>query len=45
MPTHALETQHGTPGMHGERVEEMVHGTKRGAEALSRWPVRGDHRG
>lgn len=37
--TFAIETQHGTPGMHGVRIEEMVHVTATGAEVLSRWPV------
>ena len=37
--TFAIETQHGTPGMHGVRIEEMVAVTKTGAEVLSRWPV------
>lgn len=38
--TFAVETQHGTPGMHGVRIEEMVHVTKKGVEVLSKWPVR-----
>jgi Xaa-Pro aminopeptidase len=37
--TFAVETQHGTPGKHGVRIEEMVHVTDDGAELLSRWLV------
>jgi Xaa-Pro aminopeptidase len=37
--TFAMETQHGTPGKHGVRVEEMVHLTTDGPELLSYWPV------
>jgi len=37
--TLAVETQHGTPGKHGVRIEEMVHVTEDGAELLSGWPV------
>ncbi|MDR7485750.1 MAG: Xaa-Pro peptidase family protein [Armatimonadota bacterium] len=35
----AVETQHGRPGKHGVRIEEMVRVTSTGAEVLSRWPV------
>lgn len=37
--TVAVETQHGTPGKHGVRIEEMVHVTDDGAEFPSGWPV------
>lgn len=37
--TFAVETQHGTPGMHGVRIEEVVHVTKTGVEILTKWPV------
>lgn len=37
--TFAIETQHGTPGSHGVRIEEMVAVTATGAEVLSKWPV------
>ena len=37
--TFALETQHGTPGSHGVRIEEMLHVTKSGVEILSKWPI------
>lgn len=39
--TFAMETQHGTPGKHGVRIEEMVHVTDTGVDVLSRWPVEG----
>ena len=37
--TFAIETQHGTPGSHGVRIEEMVHVTENGCEIMSQWPV------
>ena len=37
--TFAIETQHGTPGQHGVRIEEMIHVTEDGAQLLSKWPV------
>lgn len=37
--TFAIETQHGTPGCHGVRIEEMVAVTSDGCRVLSRWPV------
>jgi len=37
--TFAIETQHGTPGSHGVRIEEMVHVTENGYEIMSQWPV------
>jgi Xaa-Pro dipeptidase len=37
--TFAIETQHGRPGKHGVRIEEMVRVTKKGAEIMSLWPV------
>jgi len=37
--TFAIETQHGTPGSHGVRIEEVIHVTKDGAEIMSKWPV------
>jgi len=37
--TFAVETQHGTPGMHGVRIEEVIHVTKSGFEILTKWPV------
>jgi Xaa-Pro aminopeptidase len=37
--TFAIETQHGTPGSHGVRMEEMVHVTENGYEILSKWPI------
>ncbi|HVB78059.1 MAG TPA: Xaa-Pro peptidase family protein [Candidatus Nitrosotalea sp.] len=37
--TFAMETQHGRPGKHGVRIEEMVHVTKNGVEVMSKWPV------
>ncbi len=35
----AIETQHGTPGSYGVRMEEMVCVTENGFEILSKWPV------
>ena len=43
--TFAVETQHGTPGKHGVRIEEMVHVTDDGAELPSGVAGRRDHRG
>jgi len=37
--TFAIETQHGTPGSHGVRMEEMVHVTENGYEIMSKWPI------
>jgi len=37
--TFAIETQHGTPGSHGVRMEEMVHVTDNGYEIMSKWPI------
>ena len=39
--TFAVETQHGTPGEHGVRIEEMVRVTDTGVEVLSEFPVEG----
>jgi Xaa-Pro aminopeptidase len=37
--TFAVETQHGRPGVHGVRLEEMVRVTKTGVEVLTKFPV------
>ncbi len=37
--TFALETQHGSLGSHGVRIEEMLHVTRNGVEILSKWPI------
>ncbi|MBI4593288.1 MAG: aminopeptidase P family protein [Candidatus Rokubacteria bacterium] len=37
--TFAIETQHGRPGQHGVRIEEMVRVTKTGVEIMSKFPV------
>jgi Xaa-Pro aminopeptidase len=37
--TFAIETQHGRPGKHGVRIEEMIRVTKTGVEVLSKFPV------
>jgi len=37
--TFAIETQHGTIGSGGSRIEEMIHVTKDGVEILSKWPI------
>jgi Xaa-Pro aminopeptidase len=37
--TFAIETQHGTPGVGGARIEEVIHVTETGVEILSQWPV------
>ncbi len=39
--TFAIETQHGRPGKHGVRIEEMVAVTETGFEMLSKYPVAG----
>lgn len=36
--TFAIETQHGRPGKHGVRIEEMIHVTEKGFEKLSHYP-------
>jgi len=37
--TFAIETQHGRPGKHGVRIEEMIRVTKTGVEVMSKFPV------
>jgi Xaa-Pro aminopeptidase len=37
--TFAIETQHGRPGKHGVRIEEMIRVTKSGVEIMSKFPV------
>jgi len=37
--TFAIETQHGRPGKHGVRIEEMVRVTKSGVEVMTKFPV------
>jgi len=37
--TFAIETQHGTIGSGGSRMEEMIYVTKDGVEILSKWPI------
>ena len=37
--TFAIETQHGRPGKHGVRIEEMIRVTKTGVEIMSKFPV------
>lgn len=37
--TFAIETQHGRPGKHGVRIEEMIRVTKSGVEVMSKFPV------
>jgi len=37
--TFAIETQHGRPGKHGVRIEEMIRVTKNGVEVMSKFPV------
>lgn len=37
--TFAIETQHGVPGSHGVRIEEVIVVTKDGVEVLSKFPV------
>ena len=37
--TLAIETQHGRPGKHGVRIEEMVRVTKSGVEVMTKFPV------
>ena len=37
--TFAIETQHGRPGKHGVRIEEMIRVTKTGVEVMTKFPV------
>ena len=37
--TFAIETQNGTIGSGGSRIEEMIHVTHDGVEILSKWPI------
>jgi Xaa-Pro aminopeptidase len=37
--TFAIETQHGRPGKHGVRIEEMVRVIKSGVEVMTKFPV------
>jgi len=37
--TFAIETQHGTIGSGGSRIEEMIYVTKDRVEILSKWPI------
>ena len=37
--TFAIETQHGQPGKHGVRIEEMIRVTKSGVEVMTKFPV------
>ncbi len=37
--TFAIETQHGRPGKHGVRIEEMVRVVKSGVEVMTKFPV------
>ena len=37
--TFAIETQHGRPGKHGVRIEEMIRVSKTGVEIMSKFPV------
>ncbi len=37
--TFAIETQNGTIGSGGARIEEMIHVTHDGIEVMSKWPI------
>lgn len=37
--TFAIETQHGRPGKHGVRIEEMIRVTRTGVEVMTKFPV------
>jgi len=37
--TFAIETQHGTIGSSGVRLEEMLRITHDGVEVLTKWPI------
>ncbi len=37
--TFAIETQHGTIGHGGVRLEEMIHITETGVEVMTKWPI------
>tara|TARA_B100000315_G_scaffold255570_1_gene299235 strand:- start:275 stop:1471 length:1197 start_codon:yes stop_codon:yes gene_type:complete len=37
--TFAIETQHGTIGHGGVRLEEMIHITEKGVEVMTKWPI------